>query len=469
MNYVTSLDIETYGKWKHYPEQQHFTPQRSRYLARIPPSDQILSCSLTFCVDPRPTPSHPWDCSLVASLRPSFTFIVPLSARFQRAVPGEAPPGLAHAWPTLLTSLHTPIPTAISLICAALSRTDTLIGMNLAYDLNFLTYCVPGLSRFLNPDTHPHLLDLSYISFLESDVRPERSLKDIGPVFNLYRYADEDLEQHSCPLKLLHYNGMDTHNAVTAVSHTASEILRNPRRGDKLSSFCISHFSSTIWNCVEMTANGVPFSIPALTSLATRLQSDITTACSEIPFPIMKAMGPEPMKHRSAFMLRLLEVASRHANVSEDPLIQYTPATRELSFSEANRSHLLSLIPPSDPDHASLASICSSIERWSSSSKLFGTYVAPMLWRTTNRQKRIYRSVLVPSPSSPSPQDPPPCPLAPLSTPKARKTKASSTPRSKPKDPSPKKTRPKKAPASNSTSKSSPTPSPETTPPLPSA
>lgn len=426
--YVLSLDVETYGKASWLPKQNHFTPQRCRYLDGIPPHRQVLCCSVTPCLDPRPSPSHPWTVELISQLRPLSTFTLPLSLDLRRRNPKlPFPPHVAAVAPALSATLDTKCASAPSILEAWLLDTDTLIGMNLAYDLQFLRYCFPLLARCLTPDTHPHLLDLSYIAFLEDDVSPERSLKDMGPVSGLYRYDEGDLERIDCPYQLLHYNAQDTHNAVLMVAHKAALILDNQHRGDKLSPFCISHFSSTIWNCVEMTAAGVPFHVPSLSTFATTLHTRIKEALTAIPFPVSTEAGPEPKKHRDAFMLRLLTAAARHTDVTTDPHIIYTDKTRELSFSEANRNHLLSLIPPSDPEHADLTAICKTLDQWSADSKLFSTYVCPLLWHARN--SRPYKGRLVPNPAVPSPEPLPPCLIPPPKTKKPPKPKVPKTPK----------------------------------------
>lgn len=63
---------------------------------------------------------------------------------------------------------------------------DTLLGMNLAFNLCVLIPATPSSSP---PSPSPHLPRPLLHQLLDSEVRPERSLKNIGPVLGTHVYA----------------------------------------------------------------------------------------------------------------------------------------------------------------------------------------------------------------------------------------------------------------------------------------
>lgn len=480
---ILSYDIETYGKLSGHPTQTQFNPFRSFHIDGVPYPDQILCASLTLCTDPRPSPSTPWTAALVSLIRPTTTIVVPL-APFQ-SKPRSLPPTLAHLAPMLDASLALTPARGLSVLLSYLSQCDTLLGMNLAFDLLYSRVCKPVLRPFL--DRIPHIIDLSYVNFLESDVRPERSLKTIGTALALHLYDADDLEVIRCPRRLFWYNAQDTHNTVNNIATLAHRLTSEP--SDALSQFCITHYTNTIRCCVDMTENGVPFSVPALTSLATLQASILHCTKRACPIPLS---GEGSQKAQQAYMQSLYDEATWQAGLvrhkpgvdpddpdyvrnlglntlSRDPLIQYTDKTCVLCYSESNRSHLLSLIPPSSHLHASFSLTNATIDEWSKASKLFGTYLFPLLWR---QRRKPYKqtSRLVPLPV-PNPLPLPPCPeeipcpkIKVPKTPRPAKSPSRTTRKAKAKTPSPSPS-PATAPSSlDSNSKSLPASSPVSDP-----
>jgi len=490
---ILSYDIETYGKLSGHPAQTQFNPFRSFHIDGVPYPDQILCASLTLCTDPRPSSATPWTAALVSLIRPTTTLVVPL-APFQ-SKPRSLPPTLAHLAPMLDASLALTPARGLSVLLSYLSQCDTLLGMNLAFDLLYSRVCKPVLRPFL--DRIPHIIDLSYVNFLESDVRPERSLKTIGTALALHLYDADDLEVIKCPRRLFWYNAQDTHNTVNNIATLAHRLTSEP--SDALSQFCITHYTNTIRCCVDMTENGVPFSVPALTSLATTQLSTLNRCASTCPIPLS---GEGSQKAQQSYMQSLYDeavvsqglaeytrtydplepdlvppnevspstlIAVGLSKLSRDPLIQYTEKTRVLCYSESNRSHLLSLIPPSSHLHASFSATNATIDEWSKASKLFGTYLFPLLWR---QRRKPYKqtSRLVPLPV-PNPLPLPPCPeeipclkIKVPKTPRPAKSPSRTTRKARAKTPSPSPSPATVPSSSDSNSKSPPASSPPSDP-----
>ena len=287
-------------------------------------------------------------------------------------------------------------------MCEWLTWADTLVGMNLPFDLSFLRHHHPALRALLN-GRHT-LLDLSYLNFLESDVRPERSLKTIGPVLGTHNYdagtTARDHRFHSFS-SLAFYCAQDSWNTVLAVRELAHRL--SPMGGDKLSNFSIALNSDTLWDCIEMSDHGVPFHVPSLESLARDLQSKVTAAeLSAAPTLLLSGPGSE----KSKSVLLDAAIAELGPTILDDPLLQYTEKRRALSFSDANRTLLKTHLSPDSP----LLPLFNLADDHAAALKLLSSYCYPLLYHRRNKPASR-TSILVPQPGVPSPRTArtPPC------------------------------------------------------------
>lgn len=182
------------------------TPPTSGSQPHPPTSDPRPSPTRTsrgWPVSPhRPVhPAHTWDAELMAQLEPGTTFI-----------------------------FYPQIPEHSRCLLEWLLYADTHIGMNLQYDYGFLTYVNPAFHAALS--FRPlAILDISYLNYLEDPSRPEKSLKDIGPVTGSHWYSPEDADgshRYASPRDRDHrsYNAQDTHNSLILVANLARRILQ---------------------------------------------------------------------------------------------------------------------------------------------------------------------------------------------------------------------------------------------------
>lgn len=421
---ILSIDIETFGKLIGYPHQTCFTPRRCIFIDGVKPSDLCLCAGVTLpTFDPRPDPSTPWSAPLIAQLKPGPTFIFDLRNR-------------AH----------------IHMLFRWLLYADTLLGMNLQFDLIFLRYFSALLRSALTPFRHL-ILDLGYINYLECEMRPERSLKPLGPVLGTHVYAESDLfEKLPTWSSLTHYQAQDPHNTMLAAAVLASRIARSPSP-DKLSPFCIQFYSDSIWSLLLMTENGVPISTSRAHSLLTTLTATMQECEALASFNhdlLLSGKGSD--KSLAAFFARILMVLGDTIDYSRLILTEKRGA---VSTNEANRSYLASLLPPSHPYLDGL----SLISRHTRAEKLIGSYLFPMLLHKKQRKNgRLNRSaLLIPQPGVPHPcpltppPEPAPSPLPGSNGSSVSTPKASSSPKKRSKKtPSPSKSSRKKANASPS-------------------
>lgn len=375
---VISLDIETYGIWHSLPEQTCFTPRRSVHVDGVPRSDLVLTCSITIPKeDPRCT-----DSSATSATRPAWT-----RRSVAALVPGE----------TMVLTLKDPRKgstnrSGLRLLRRWLHWADTILGANLLFDIAYLRAIDPGLRALL--DGRHTLIDLIYVNFLQSDVRPERSLKTLGPILNTHTYKETIKQKRFNDwASLLSYNAQDTHNTILAISALASRI---PPDSDKLSPFSIHFYSDTIWSCIHMSENGVPMSRSSLETMHSRLQD--AEKSMERHFRrrhglliSKKSAGGRTGCEQSKqdFFSEVINDIGPH--VLDDSRLQKTPIQGRISFNEANRVFLQQQLSPSSPLYRPLALIGSYLH----TQKLFSTYCCNYLYGRRNKPADR-TSILVP-------------------------------------------------------------------------
>lgn len=427
---VISLDIETYGKHTSLPNQTCFSPRRSLFVDRPPPSHLIITVAITVPeFDPRchsPTtstsPSDPEPAS-AASLSPtsSATTSSPVSATASQEPSSSSSIATASSstrplpWDALTLSLLRPGPTfhlrldtprSLALLFRWLCHADTILGMNLQFDLSYLRAFSPSLRSALN-GRHA-LIDLSVINYLQCESRPERSLKSLGPVLGTHIYSKDDLVRLSSYPKILHYNAQDTHNTLLAISRLSHLLLPLPfstpsTPSAKLSPPCLSFYSDTIWSCISMTEAGVPFSRSRLLSLLRRLtrhRNLCASLCSSLFSLHLEGQGSQLSKNSflSSLVSTIDSLSPSLPSCLNHPLLSFTDKKRDLSFSEGNRDLLASLLPPSHR----LRRACRLVARHSHASKLIGTYLYPLLFHRTNLKDGALNrsSIIIPQPTA---------------------------------------------------------------------
>jgi len=394
-----SIDIETYGKLSTLPDQTVFTPRRSLYIDGVHPKDLVQSVALTLPTkDPRSRGSELWSASMLASLRPGQTMV--FDARSKRDM----------HWLTKW-----------------LDHSDTLFGMNIAFDILYLRAFSPFLNRALSGR---HLLiDLSVVNYLQCEVRPERSLKTLGPVLGTHIYKESDLRRFTSWSQLPAYNGADTHNTLTAIAALARRI--DPSTS-KLSPFCLDFYSESLWSFISMSENGVPISKSQAENLLTTLTKTMTDAEAEAAALGLTLSGHGSQKSKDELLTKALMEVEGYTRDLDYNMLTLTEKTRKISFSDGNRSYIKSFIPPTSQTHR----LFDLVDAHQHAQKLIGSYLYPLL-----RHKRALKngnvnrsSLLVPQPGVPHP-----CPLPtppnsspsskslsePISTPPDRKSSSS--------------------------------------------
>lgn len=351
---VISLDIETYGaaatngRSTALPVQTVFHPARAIATDGVAREDLVLTCAITVAAAEPETLNS---LEGIASLQPGPTFTLNLTD-----------------------------PTSHGILLAWLRHAHTIVGMNLPFDILWLRAFTPALALALN-GRHT-LIDLSVVNFLHSELRPERSLKSLGPVLGTHSYRDaatlkdgRRFPSPTCP-DLHAYNAQDTHNTLLAVSHLANRIRNDYPATDKLSAYSIRHFSDTLWSTIRMSEAGIPFSLTRLSNLEADLikQADEATNCAAAGGVLIEGEGS--VQSQREFMSRCIEdILPTNPDFLSHPLLTYTEKARELSWSSENRRLIASHLPDSHPART----IFECADKHSTAQKLVSSYTYPLL------------------------------------------------------------------------------------------
>lgn len=326
------------------------------------------------------------------------------------------------------------------LLAEWLSHTNTIVGFNLGFDIPLLRFRFPHLRRILNKHTHI-LLDASWTAYLHNEMRPERSLKNLGPITRRYSYADDLTRERAHKNATLPgpqtYVGEDTHNSMLCAAEFARRILVEFPSSPKLSPYCIRFYSDCLWTCIRMSESGVPFSLSRLQRLHRRLLKLADAAHAQCLAAGLQLSGegsstPSNPASKPAFLTRLIQEidscpstpsssgpssssssasppdglptlsTSNHPtalsrSVLDHPLLGFTEKKRDVQFSDSNRSLFRSLLPKDHPTQR----VLHAIDIHSRCQKLLSDYTFPLHIHNRTAKKGIHLRTSVCTPQPP--------------------------------------------------------------------
>lgn len=296
--------------------------------------------------------------------------------------------------PTFVFQLH--LPAHRQHLARWLAHAHTILGMNLQFDLLYLR-SQPDFRFHLH---HQTLIDLSVLNYLHSELRPERSLKALGPILGTHAYPKEQLDRtkryHDARSPELHrYNASDTHNTLLACAELARRIHTDYPNTDKLSPECLTHYSDTIWTVVRMSESGVPMDLPGLRDLEASVLHRMRGASAAASNLNLILEGPGSAHSKLSLMQATCSYIETHhdPNIRSHPLFQVTETKRDIAVNDINRQLFLSYKPPTD-----LTEQLTLLATFSSLQKLLSSYIYPLL-RHQRMDPSNKSSRLVPRPS----------------------------------------------------------------------
>ena len=357
---LISLDIETYGACsktrdgRSLPSQTVFNAPRSLHTDGVDRKDLVLSVAIT-------TEARSCPCRQRSDVKGGW------------------------AIPCCTMVLFPDQPGHNLLLRAWLDWSTDILGMNLPFDLGYLRAYTPAF-RFALSGRHT-LHDLSILNYLHSELRPERSLKSLGPVLGTHIYTrtikDGKFESPHDP-EFVSYAAQDTHNTMLAAAELRRRILQDwGSDTNKLSVDSVTHYSNLIWTVVTMAEAGIPMDTRMLSQRETLLQRKSDSALRLAASVNLRLEGEGSSKSKESFLDLCIKQAQAHSdeNILDHPLLQYTEKTRKISWSDGNRQLIHSHLPPDSMEARGLwlAGVHSRAQ------KQLSSYLCPLLHGRRNK------------------------------------------------------------------------------------
>jgi len=404
-----SVDIETYHACLRdahgiaLPPQRYHHPQRMLTQDGITPDRMILSCAITQTEPPPPC---------LKSLLKS-------SASLEASV--ESQQVWRHWLKSLVPSksmvLLTHLKSHRRMLKKWLEKADILFGKDMSFDLLCLRAAFPELREVLHGR---HLLiDLAVVNYLESETRPERTLKNIGPILGVYDYSDEKTladgyrfpNPHDRDFQL--YNARDSHRTVIAIAELARSIDSSYPNTSKLSPYSLHYFSELQWDSIRMSEAGICMDRPALERLRKEFlfKAEEARAWLSVDFDL-RVDGEGCKKSQAAFLDRAIDevdwgfYAKVTTNGGDCPEpgdemfcdftvrndLGLTPTTAVISWTNPNRVLLRERLPE---DH-SLRRAFDLIEEVGNAEHLVSNPIWGLLQGQRKQPKKPAKSLLLP-------------------------------------------------------------------------
>jgi DNA polymerase I-like protein with 3'-5' exonuclease and polymerase domains len=367
---LISLDIETYGACTHnskgqvLPSQSAFHPQRALTTDGVSRNNMVLTCTITTEVHSCPCTKN-YKAITLDQAKPCCTFTMHMDQEKDRV--------LLHRW---------------------LTWADTILGMNLPFDLQFLRACDHRF-QFALPPYGKTLFDLSILNYLHSELRPERSLKSLGPVLGTHAYKrtikDGKFRSPHDP-EFLDYAAQDTHNTLLASSELARRILLDWPGTDKLSPYCIQHYSDCLWTIITMSEAGIPMSRKDLDNLQSTLLIQASDAMAKAESHGVQLEGTGSTKSKTEFLnVTNGLLSARGVDILSHPLAQFTEKTRAFSFSDANRNLIRGFLRDTDTREIAILEAAAAHQQ---AQKMLSTYIWPLLHGKRNKPEDKSSTIL---------------------------------------------------------------------------
>jgi len=347
------LDIETYGAIKG-PEQRYFHPRKSQILDGIPRNELIVSVAITD-----------------ATTKKSYWY----------------------EWKDLSHRQY---------VRDWLAKARTVLCHNTLFDISYLRYADYKIKELLdarylqaagntNNQSTLRLWDTTISNYLHSDVRPEKSLKSLSPLFGFGSYertaANYRFKDGNDPL-LREYNVVDTLRTLELFNFFRRKIReRYGEQTAKLTDYCKQWYSDLIWTVLHMSEAGIHMDRKALTTLLEEKTKEKTKLDKKVFMD--RGGGLEGHGSNNFIQEEIFDIIQQGPRFLHARL-QKTPAKQEYSTNDENLELLLTNIK-NEKDLEFLHDLRSH----RAARKIVTTYTAPFL--SENNKKRMVNDFFYPS------------------------------------------------------------------------
>ncbi len=253
---------------------------------------------------------------------------------------------------------------------------QTLLFHHAQFDLMYLRAGHWTLREALKHDIQ--IEDALVWLYLDSDVRPERSLKAVSPLLGTVKYTDDELAfvQYDSPMHpdLIKYNIKD---AVATLWNRQRLLARIKARFPdvaKASPSTQKWYSDILWLSIYMSEQGIRFDPGKIELVADRAVVDWTQALLHGEKAGFKFAGKGSGKGKGSIPDLIDRVVSQQ-ELSKHPELERTPTTGLVSTSKANQELLLRETPHTNP----LRYVIEQLGTYRSAQRLSGTYCRSLI------------------------------------------------------------------------------------------
>lgn len=267
--------------------------------------------------------------------------------------------------------------TALASFLSALPPDATLVGMNLCFDLSVLRAADPRLAQSLHCRRF-QLDDVAILNHLDSDMRPERSLKATA---RLFRTMDYDAMKVTAKgghatgpddPNLMLYNVADTIATLrNSEQHLANIASKHGPSHPALSPAGAEFRSQLLWVALHMDEAGVEFDRAAVQRVQDECVGKVEALIEEAYRLNLIVAGTGSEKS----IREMVTAALLEANLMDDERVEYTKEERKVGTGKKNIHLLLSNLPLS----SALRHRVSVLESYRTFSKLISSYTRPLL------------------------------------------------------------------------------------------
>ena len=327
---IVSLDIETYGILEDRPAQTVFHPRKSEHWDGVAPKDQIVTVALSW-----------------------------------RDNDGQIQSGIF----AFSDSAHRYI--LLRWLQAIWSSSSELLCMNTQFDVQYLRYCWPACRCYLKPPMR--LWDLAITNYLMEDSRPERSLKDLAPLYGVTSYEGGFKRYSSVDdPDLLSYNVQDSSSTLQLEYTLQAEIESSYPNTAKLSSLTRQWYSDLLWSLIGMSEVGSTFDVLRLESLSVSLGNRLDRLRRVYESTFQMPLDGEGSQKG---LIELFQTAVDTCGLQDNPELEFTSKLKRISTGENNLQLLLNHVPRRSLTGHQLH----LLSKFRAAQKLMSSYVRPLL------------------------------------------------------------------------------------------
>lgn len=223
------------------------------------------------------------------------------------------------------------------------SKSHTLLGQNIKYDLQYLRMNDPVLACFINP-LRLRIDDTLVASFLWYEQRPEQGLKELATLFGLTDYSRLEVTgssgtaRNSSDPRLHYYNCLDVATTLALFDFTWEQIRKKYGKDSyKLTTACADMRNAVLWDVILMESAGVAMNKRGLSDLHQYYVDECTHTANKAKKEGLIVHGTGSDKSCRTFM----EDAFILLGMLGDRRVVLTEKRKEISINKENMNLLI--------------------------------------------------------------------------------------------------------------------------------